>query len=228
MCLEYGEACFYEVTYDGTTGWIIDDSEKPILEYSASLGSDYSTKYTLGTDLKVYSNLDKKTNEKTISKGSQVELIYPGYVSKMSELNNKLVYMVAKDAEGWIIFDESMISNGSEIVEIPEKPEKDPEPEIKKPVKKVIKASKDKETNKVMLYSIIGCSAVVLIGITALVLTIFINKKKKKALEVKEEVVETPAVETPEVKEEITETPTEEVKTEEPKKKKNKKEKTDN
>lgn len=225
MCLDYGEGCFYEVTYDGTTGWIINDSEKAILEYSGDLGTDYSKKYVLASDLKVYSNLDKKSNEKTISKGTEVELIYLGYVSKLNELNNKLVYMVSKGAEGWIIFDESMISNSSEIIEIPEKPEKDPEPEIKKPTKKPIKSNKDEETNKVMFYSIIGCSAVVLIGISVLVLTIFINKKKKKAALVNDEVkVEKTSI----VKEEVKETPSEDLTLEKPKKSKTKKEKTDN
>ena len=52
-----------------------------------------------------------------------------------------------------------------------------------------------------MFYSIIGCSAVVLIGISVLVLTIFINKKKKKAALVNDEVnIE----ETSTVKEEVT------------------------
>ena len=76
-----------------------------------------------------------------------------------------------------------------------------------------------------MFYSIIGCSAVVLIGISVLVLTIFINKKKKKAELVNDEVnIE----ETSTVKEEVTETPSEDVTPEKPKKSKTKKEKTDN
>ena len=224
---EYGQDRFYEVTYEGKTGWVYYNSDDE-REIAITESNNYEdAKAQINSDLKLYKSPYKSNEIGTIPSGKTIEYLFYGTngLSKPETILDTWVYVTTKGYTGWAKYDEEVFNNKAPE-DRPSEP--DPEPEIVKPNKKSgPKGHKpdEKETNKVMFYSIIGCSAVVLIGISVLVLTIFINKKKKKAELVNDEVnIE----ETSTVKEEVTETPSEDVTPEKPKKSKTKKEKTDN
>lgn len=183
-CLDWGEGCFYEVTYNGTHGWIYEHDLDANEYIDVVANGTYNKK--LNKDVTLYKNVNDKSESnivKILEEGSEVTL-FSMYIDENFEY--EWVYVLDKDKNGigFIEYSKDLFKDSTSKDEKPEPIEDDDDitdienkENHEKRIKKVVNTKDSNKTRRIILISI-ACSLLVVAGaLTALLIK---NKKGKK------------------------------------------------